>query len=120
MLQPTCDGKRKEEVVEYGVSELKLFLDKTLSYFWIAIILFGWFSSHFAVKESIRPQLDGEVRELLYTYSANASLAIVISDQKQSKTNQSATLSSFGRLLMNFFRFGKYLNLLLFTSLLKT
>ena len=32
MLQPTFDG-RKEEVVEQGVSELKLFLDKTLSYF---------------------------------------------------------------------------------------
>ena len=65
-------AERKEEVVEQeGVSELKLFLDKTLSYFWIAIILFGWFSNHFAVKESIRAQLDGEVRERLYTCSAN-------------------------------------------------
>ena len=33
------------------------------------------------MKEPIRPQLDGEVRELLYTCSANASLATVISDQ---------------------------------------
>ena len=87
MFQPTCDGRKEKVVDQEGVCELKLFLDKTLSYFWIAIILFGQFSSHFTVKESIRPQLDGEVRELLYTCSANASLAIIISDQKQSKTN---------------------------------
>ena len=34
------------------------------------------------------------MRELLYTCSANASLATVISDQKQSKTSQSATLAT--------------------------
>ena len=46
------------------------------------------------MKEPIRPQLDWKVRELLYTCSANASLATVISDQKQSKTNQTATIVS--------------------------
>ena len=46
------------------------------------------------MKEPIRPQLDWKVRELLYTCSANASLATVISDQKQSKTDQSATAAA--------------------------